>query len=164
MIILRIRPLTNDHLEEPASRKWSSGGSGHLQMIIWRDRPFANDHPEDPASCKWSFGGTSLLQMIICHSCHPSHLCQDPDSILRTFLELFLLVGGVSVTKKIQLLANHHLCIVRSKLTNSVCWKLGLNPDMGQLRREDAWTPSQRWASMFDHFDIRLECSLHWLW
>ena len=29
--------------------------------------------------------------MIICHPCHPSHLCQDPDSISRTFLEQFVL-------------------------------------------------------------------------
>ena len=60
--IRRIRPL--DHLEGPAICKWSSRGSGHLQMIIWRDQPLANDHLEDPASCKWSSGGTGHLQMI----------------------------------------------------------------------------------------------------
>ena len=32
------------------------------------------------------------MQMIICHPCHPSHLCQDPDAISRTFLEQFVLV------------------------------------------------------------------------
>ena len=31
------------------------------------------------------------LQNIIWHPCHPSHLWQDPDSILRTFLEQFFL-------------------------------------------------------------------------
>ena len=31
------------------------------------------------------------LQMIIRHPCHPSHLCQDPDSIWRTFVEQFVL-------------------------------------------------------------------------
>ena len=36
MIIRRIWPLANDHLEKTASCKWSSGGSGHLQMIIQR--------------------------------------------------------------------------------------------------------------------------------
>ena len=55
----------NDHPEDPASCKWLSRGSGHLQMIIWRDRPLANDHPEDPAFCKWSSGGSGLLQMVI---------------------------------------------------------------------------------------------------
>ena len=60
-----------------------------LQIIIQRIRPLANDHPEDKASCKWSSAGTGLLQMII-H--HPSHLCQDPDSISRTFLEQLVLV------------------------------------------------------------------------
>ena len=30
--------------------------------------------------------------MIIGHPRHPSHLCQDPDSILRTFLEQYVLV------------------------------------------------------------------------
>ena len=39
-------------------------------------------------------GGTSLLQMIICHSCHPSHLCQDPDSTSLTFLEQLVLVSS----------------------------------------------------------------------
>ena len=92
MIIQKIRPLANDQLEDLATCKWSSGGSGHLQMIIWRDRPLANDHPEDPASCKWSSGGSGLLQMIICHPRHPNHLSQDPDSILRTFLEKLVLV------------------------------------------------------------------------
>ena len=65
MIIRRIWPLANDHPEDPATCKWSSGGSDNLQMIIWRIRPLANDHPEDPASCKWSSGGSGLLQMII---------------------------------------------------------------------------------------------------
>ena len=31
------------------------------------------------------------LQNIIWHPCHPSHLWQDPESILRTFLEQFFL-------------------------------------------------------------------------
>ena len=57
-------------------------------MIIQRDRPFANK----PASCKWSSGGTSLLQIIIHHPRHPTHLCQDTDSISRTFQEQFVLV------------------------------------------------------------------------
>ena len=65
MIIRRIRQLANDHLEDPASCKWSSRGSGLLQMIIGRIRPLANDHPADPATCKWSYGGTGHLQMII---------------------------------------------------------------------------------------------------
>ena len=67
MIIWRIRPLANDHPEDSATCKWSSGGTGHLQMIIQRMWPLANDHPEDPVSCKWSSGGTGPLQMNICH-------------------------------------------------------------------------------------------------
>ena len=47
---------------------------------------------EGLASCKWSSGGTGLLQMIFCHPHHPSHLCQDPDSISRTFLKQFVLI------------------------------------------------------------------------
>ena len=71
MIIRRSRALANDHPEGPASCKWLSGGTGQLQIIFQRCRPLANDQPL---------------------SCHPSHLCQDPDSISRTFLEyLFLL-------------------------------------------------------------------------
>ena len=55
MIIRGARPHATDHPEDPASCKWSSGGSGR----------FANDLPDDLASRKWSFGGSCLLQMII---------------------------------------------------------------------------------------------------
>ena len=97
MIIPRIRPLANDHLEGPATCKWSPGGSALMQMIIRMIRPFAKDHLKDPASCKWSTGGISLLQMIIRHPLHPSHLSQDTDSISRAFLEQFVLVVFVAV-------------------------------------------------------------------
>ena len=97
LIILRIRPLENDHLEGPAICKWSSGGSSHLQMIIRRDRPFANDLPKDLASCKWSSGGTGILQMIIRHPCHVN---PDPESISRTFLEQFVLVSCFLLRQK----------------------------------------------------------------
>ena len=52
MIILRDQPLANDHLEWPASCKWSSGVAGLLQMIIRTGRPLANDHlsPLSPLS------------------------------------------------------------------------------------------------------------------
>ena len=75
MIIWRIWPLVNDQPEDPATCKWSSWGTGNLQMIIqrirllqmiiWRIQPLANDQLEDPATCKWSSGGTGHLQMII---------------------------------------------------------------------------------------------------
>ena len=93
MIIQRIPPLANDHMEGPATGKWSSGGSGLLQMIIWKFLPLANDHPEEPAFCKWSSGGIGLLQMIIRHAHHPRYVSQDPDSISWTILEQFVLVN-----------------------------------------------------------------------
>ena len=65
MVVRRIRPLANDHPEDPASCKWSSGGSTLLQMIIRRIRPIANDHLEGPSTYKWSSVGSGLLQMII---------------------------------------------------------------------------------------------------
>ena len=65
MIICMIRPPANDHMEDPASCKWSSRGTGLLQTIIWRDQPPANDHLEDPPSCKWSSENSCHLQMII---------------------------------------------------------------------------------------------------
>ena len=79
MIIWRIRPLANDHPEDPASCKWSSGGSGLLQMIIQQIQPLANDHMEVQATCKWSSGGSDHLQMIIQRirplaNDHPEHL------------------------------------------------------------------------------------------
>ena len=59
MIIWRIWPLANDYLEDlatckwsfvwEATCKWSSEGSGLLQMIIWRDWPLTNDHPSTPS-------------------------------------------------------------------------------------------------------------------
>ena len=92
MIIQRIRPLANDHPEDPASCKWSSWGSGPFQMIIQRIWPLANDHPENLASFKWSFRGSGLLQIIIRHPPHPNHLSQDLNSISCTLLEQFALV------------------------------------------------------------------------
>ena len=92
MIIRRGRPLANDHPEGLASCKWSSGGTSLLQIIIQRGWPPAKDHTEGPASCKWSSGGTGLLKIIFYQPRHSSHLCQDPDSISRTFLEQFVLV------------------------------------------------------------------------
>ena len=55
-MILMDRPLANDHVDGPASCKWSSGWTSLLQMIIRMDLPLANDHPDGPASCKWSSG------------------------------------------------------------------------------------------------------------
>ena len=70
-----------------------------MQMIILRDRPLANDHPEgEPlandypkgqVSCKWLSRGTGLLKIIICH------LCQDPYSISRTFVEQSVVVSHI---------------------------------------------------------------------
>ena len=38
--------VINEHLEGPASCKWSSWGTGLSQMIIWINQPPANDHPK----------------------------------------------------------------------------------------------------------------------
>jgi len=61
----KLRKGSKDHPKGPASCKWSSEGTGLLQMIIRRDRPLANDHPEGLTICKWSSGCAGLLQMII---------------------------------------------------------------------------------------------------
>ena len=79
MIVWIDRPLANDHPEDLASCKWSSGGSGLLQMIIQQIQPLANDHMEVQATCKWSSGGSDHLQMIIQRirplaNDHPEHL------------------------------------------------------------------------------------------
>ena len=55
-----------------------------LQLMIWRGRPLAINFPGGPT-----------LRMIIRHPCHPSSPCQDPVSILRTFLEQLVLVAFV---------------------------------------------------------------------
>ena len=100
MIVWMGRPFANDHLDKPAFCTWSSRLAGLLQMIIWMSRPLANDHPESPTFCKWSSGGAGLLQIITWHPCHPSQLCQDPDSISRTFLEQFVLVSTMWMQSK----------------------------------------------------------------
>ena len=68
-------------------------------MIIWRGQPLANDHLEGLAYCKISSGWTGFSQIIIYHPRHPSHLCQDPDSILRTLFEQFVLVAYVPLQR-----------------------------------------------------------------
>ena len=50
-------------------------------MTTQRGQPLARDHPEGLA-----------LQMIVRYPRHLIHLCQNPDSIWRTFLEQFVLV------------------------------------------------------------------------
>ena len=48
MIVRKDRPLANNQPERLASCKWSSRGTGLLQMIIQRIWPLANDHPTMP--------------------------------------------------------------------------------------------------------------------
>ena len=80
-------------------------------MIIQRDWALANDHPEGAASCGSSSRVARLLQMIIRHPRHPSHLCQDPNSISRTFLEQLVLVNLIPVPGK------RRWCLVSANLT-----------------------------------------------
>ena len=73
MIIWRIRPHANDHLEDLAPCKWSSGGSGLLQMIIQRNRPLANDHPSPSSPLSplpESRFNLADLTRTICSCCH----------------------------------------------------------------------------------------------
>ena len=68
-------------------------------MTIRSGRPLAVDHPE----------GTGLSQVIICHPRHPSHICQDPDSISWTFVEkivLFFTLFNCSALKSARPLGN----------------------------------------------------------
>ena len=52
-------------------------------MIIQRDWHLANNHSQEPASCNDHLSPPR----------YPSHLCEDPDSILQTFLEQFVLAS-----------------------------------------------------------------------
>ena len=54
MIIKRIRPLASDYLEDLGSCKWSSGGTGLLQMII-RYPCHPNHLSQDPDSISQTF-------------------------------------------------------------------------------------------------------------
>ena len=72
MIIWRIWPLANDPPDDPASCKWSSGGSGLLEMIIRRDQPLANDH-QSPLSLLSPLPGSRFnladLSRTFCSCC-----------------------------------------------------------------------------------------------
>ena len=61
----RQRTTANDHLDGPASCKWSSRQTILLQMIIAIDHPLAIDHLYWMTSWEWSSGWTGLSQMII---------------------------------------------------------------------------------------------------
>ena len=61
----RQRTTANDHLDGPASCKWSSRRTILLQMIIAIDHPLAIDHLYWMTSWEWSSGWTGLSQMII---------------------------------------------------------------------------------------------------
>ena len=71
MIIRRNRSLANDHTEELASCKWSSGETSLLQMIIRKNQPLANDHLEAPASCNWHLVTLVTSAKIQIQSCGP---------------------------------------------------------------------------------------------
>ena len=88
-----LRKGSKDHLKRPASCKWSSEGTGLLQMIIWRGWPFANDHPDVPAFCKWSFGGTVFVAVFAF-----LHLIyQNRTNIRNQIRDLHCLLGLVSI-------------------------------------------------------------------
>ena len=115
-------------------------------------------------------GNTGLLQMIFCHTRHPSHLCQDPDSLSRTFLEQGVLVIflahsaaveliwksvpqtlGLGTCTHVRLLFNlkslvkTYLYVIRT----TRCWKETLSVKL--LDQFDLW-PLQTWRSFFWHF------------
>ena len=60
MIIPRGQPLANDHPQKPASCKWSSRGSSHLQMIIRRPH-----HPSHLCQDSDSTSRTFLEQFVL---------------------------------------------------------------------------------------------------
>ena len=60
MIIRRDQPLTNDNPEEPASCKWSSRGTGLLQMIIHHPR-----HPRPLFQHQDSISRTFPEQLVL---------------------------------------------------------------------------------------------------
>ena len=118
MIIRRILPPANDHTEDLVPCKWSTGGSGLLQMIIRRIRLLVNDHPKDLASCKWSPGYLGSCndhpEGLASYKCH---LCQDPDSILRTFLEQLVLDVYVFMNFKFYGGFTHQFAALVQKIT-----------------------------------------------
>ena len=70
--------------------------------------------------------------MIIRHPRHHSHLCQDPDSILRTFLEQYVLVF-VFFPLKISFVCSSYWLLSRQQTRSSLC------------RRSSPWSPGRKW-------------------
>ena len=89
MIIRKIWPLANDHPEGLAICKWSSGGSGPLQMIIQRILPLANDHPVGPPLPPFSRNRTYLkIWVLVSHwTCICPSLFKCVENTFFTFCD-----------------------------------------------------------------------------
>ena len=76
--------------------------------------------------------------MIIRQPRHPSHLCQGPDSISRTFLEQFVLVFNFLLSHIFTFSLSHSEKNVGKKGTSSLKWGKCHCPNMSN-KVESTW-------------------------
>ena len=106
MIIQRVRPPANDHLEDLASCKWSSGGTGLLQMIISHPR-----HPNHLSQDLDSISRTFLEQFaLVTSAILYQTLALSYIAVLKDYFKLYHLSG-------------HSTCSSSSATTGSTCFK-----------------------------------------
>ena len=130
MVLPMDRLFANDHPERPASCKCLSGWTGLLQIIIRTDRPLANDHPDQPYSSPFFF--LFFSKFII----FPQQTSSSPsnnflfffkswgqDSILRTYLEQYVLVFYLHTDRKLYSMVlqyGAHLFMLSYQVTNEI--------------------------------------------
>ena len=92
MIICKRPVPLDDHFKEAGPFGWSFVRGRPLPMIICRRLAVLDDHLQEAGPFGWSFARGVRSTLSTPSPLSPYHLCQDPDSISRTFLEQFVLV------------------------------------------------------------------------
>ena len=106
MIIWRDKPVAKDHPGDPASCKWSSGGTGLLQMII-RHPSHHNHLSQDLDSISRTFlEQFALVTSAILYQTHALSYI----AVLKDYFKLYHLSG-------------HSTCSSSSATTGSTCFK-----------------------------------------
>ena len=109
MIICKRPVPLDDHFKEAGPFGWSFVRGRPLPMIICRRLAVLDDHLQEAGPFGWSFARGVRSTLSTPSPLSPYHLCQDPDSISRTFLEQFVLFTFYS-TKLISQVEDSRRC------------------------------------------------------
>ena len=163
MIIQRIRPLANDHPEDPATCKWSSGGTGLLQMITRHDMSPKSPLPGSRfnladlsrtiCSClliicaKWKIAMMVNLRLSLCSFWWRQVFC----CLFRNYTEPKKLVGCSFVKSYhlslLWLLAEDHIAI-NLVLSVDACLYIHKRPDSAKILK---WECLAAWVMLGSH-------------